>query len=448
MGELKLVLATVVLVVFLPILSFAQAETQDSPDLVILANSIDRDLSIDYTSEFPDFDIIYVDADSFDVFKGFENILILGGPDAPEGIGEVVQTILSEDEQAFLRKSKGTGGIFARANLWTGGQTITIIAGNNRHGTRYAQLEFLEELSETIESKIEGETVDSKTFELSLEEVDTIVNTNLESIEENKMESEDNETETPSDGDADETTEGRIVESPPQNELIEPTYPFTISFPYREYTVTQKVDQAIYDLVGKKDYTYVYLRTQEGTCGWCLTEPNKYGVEVLKVAVHDYYVAKIDLNQIDRIANFTQIHWIGEINPEDKTGQTLRNIIYSEEDKADLSVRYKAFLVDGSLDKIRIGISMHKPDTNITVDDNEVFGVGWRTNDLDEREKYYIYGSIGDCGRAIEGIGVDLDYADSRSIPDKYWGVANTTQIQKISELECVYDISVVQVLG
>ncbi len=126
-------------------------------DVLIVANSID----INLVEDFLDFlrknniDATIVNASEFTEAKKVENrqIIILGGPDAPEGIGEIVRDLLTPDEVVEVRQP-GSEEYYIKINVWTGRyvykQRVLIVAGSDRNYTRGA----VETYSELLKTQI------------------------------------------------------------------------------------------------------------------------------------------------------------------------------------------------------------------------------------------------------------------------------------------------------
>jgi len=107
------------------------------PYALLLANSIDANVSAAFLEYLRSMGVAVekVSASEFQSRKDAENIIILGGPDAPEGVGEVVREVLTEEEQSSLR-IPGNRGIFIHENPWhPGAGTITVLAGSDRYET-------------------------------------------------------------------------------------------------------------------------------------------------------------------------------------------------------------------------------------------------------------------------------------------------------------------------
>jgi len=112
------------------------------PAVTIVANSIDKALAEEFFGFLKNqgIDIGIVNATEFEKVKTSKFIIILGGPDAPEGIGEIVKKLIAEDEQKFIR-AKGNRKMYTITNKYATGQVIHILAGSDRNETKNAHAE-------------------------------------------------------------------------------------------------------------------------------------------------------------------------------------------------------------------------------------------------------------------------------------------------------------------
>ena len=119
-------------------LNFSKNRAQEDV-IVVLANSIDFPLAEDFVSglEARGYRVIHVTAEQFQDYKELPIIVILGGHKAPEGVGPIVDQLLSEDVKQYL-ETRGNYGMFLVFNPYAQGQVIWIIAGNDRNLTRLA----------------------------------------------------------------------------------------------------------------------------------------------------------------------------------------------------------------------------------------------------------------------------------------------------------------------
>jgi hypothetical protein len=112
------------------------------PYVVLVANSIDYNLSQGFVDYLDDkgVQVIRASASDFEGYKDADNIIILGGPDALDGVGNITSQVLDEEEQEFLR-AEGNRDMFIRGNPWYpkySDKTVTVLAGSDRFETQKA----------------------------------------------------------------------------------------------------------------------------------------------------------------------------------------------------------------------------------------------------------------------------------------------------------------------
>lgn len=136
------------------------------PRIIVLANSIDSELASDFYRFLGNqgMEVVNSNASDFDQYKSEKFIVILGGPDAPEGVGEIVKGVLSESEQNILRE-QGSRRKYVRTNPWglNNGQRVTILAGSDRSQTKKSHEEnqddvILEAEEADLEEALEMQT--------------------------------------------------------------------------------------------------------------------------------------------------------------------------------------------------------------------------------------------------------------------------------------------------
>lgn len=112
--------------------------------VIILANDIDWKLKGELLAnslQKAGFQVIHVYAREFEKYKNERLIIILGGPKAYDGVGEIVQEVLNEKEQKLIIEGKRR--IFVKADIWRRPQLVIIIAGKNRQLTAEKVIEYL-----------------------------------------------------------------------------------------------------------------------------------------------------------------------------------------------------------------------------------------------------------------------------------------------------------------
>ncbi len=125
-----------------PAPSITPAPPQEPRKVVVLANSIDRELASDFYSFLSEkgFFVIKSSASEFGSYRNESKIVVLGGPDAPEGVGSIASGVLTLDEQEFVR-ADGNKGLFKHKNPWNKDGVVIVLAGSDRFGTRTAHTE-------------------------------------------------------------------------------------------------------------------------------------------------------------------------------------------------------------------------------------------------------------------------------------------------------------------
>jgi Tol biopolymer transport system component len=124
------------------ILDVSGIVTPKKPSIVVLANSIDYGLASDFFGFLGNkgIEVVHATVDDFEQHQDEKFVVILGGPDAYDGVGEIVQGVLSGDEQSFLRE-KGNRKMYVKTNVWGTGQRVMVIAGSDREQTKTAHQE-------------------------------------------------------------------------------------------------------------------------------------------------------------------------------------------------------------------------------------------------------------------------------------------------------------------
>ncbi|WP_297437608.1 hypothetical protein [Thermococcus sp.] len=118
------------------LVSWVIGGSEKTPNVVILANNVDWDIKGDLLGaqlENLGFSVKRVTATQFDAYKQSPFVIILGGPDAYDGVGAYVREALTVDEQNSIRT--GTRGIIIKSDVWADGQVVLVLAGPDRWGT-------------------------------------------------------------------------------------------------------------------------------------------------------------------------------------------------------------------------------------------------------------------------------------------------------------------------
>lgn len=107
------------------------------PEAILLANSIDYGLAGNFNTLLKNsgIEVTHTDAAKFSQYNKNKFIVILGGPDASEGVGEIVREVLGENEQNQIREGSNRK-MYVKTNVWTTGQVVMVMAGTDRWETK------------------------------------------------------------------------------------------------------------------------------------------------------------------------------------------------------------------------------------------------------------------------------------------------------------------------
>lgn len=102
--------------------------------VILVANSIDKGLNSDFISFVQaERDVKLVTASEFENYKKSTYIAIIGGNKAPEGVGDIVEKVLSEQEKTEISTK---GKMVIKLNVWQEGQVVVFLAGPDREKTK------------------------------------------------------------------------------------------------------------------------------------------------------------------------------------------------------------------------------------------------------------------------------------------------------------------------
>jgi len=120
--------------------------------VIVLANSIDYNLGgpfIDFLSE-RGLLVLRATAEDFSQHQYNKFIIILGGQNSPEGVGDVVRLILPRAQQDYLVGGSNRSIMAAKDNLWTMGQRVWVLAGYDRFLTANVSMEYADRVYRNI----------------------------------------------------------------------------------------------------------------------------------------------------------------------------------------------------------------------------------------------------------------------------------------------------------
>jgi len=104
--------------------------------IILFSNSLDMEAAQDIRNYLANRSVTaqIVDSEGFKQARYSGKVIILGGHNAPEGVGEAVSTILSQAEKESLM-ARGAREVFTREDVWSQGQKVIVIAGNEMRDT-------------------------------------------------------------------------------------------------------------------------------------------------------------------------------------------------------------------------------------------------------------------------------------------------------------------------
>lgn len=108
-------------------------------NVIVLANTIDYAYALDFMAYLKanGLNAAHVSAADFETLKYNRKVIILGGHNAPEGVGDEVKVALTEaDEQTIM--VPGASIMSVKQDIWAANQTVIIIAGNEAADTAAA----------------------------------------------------------------------------------------------------------------------------------------------------------------------------------------------------------------------------------------------------------------------------------------------------------------------
>lgn len=102
--------------------------------VTVLGNSIDLPLAAGYLDSFraEGFDVQTISAAELTQHKGDSVILILGGQHAPEGVGEIVNSIMTQREKDEAVSRPDARVLVVAPNLWAGGSASWSLQATGR----------------------------------------------------------------------------------------------------------------------------------------------------------------------------------------------------------------------------------------------------------------------------------------------------------------------------
>ncbi|MFH1403688.1 MAG: hypothetical protein ABIH11_05400 [Candidatus Altiarchaeota archaeon] len=120
------------------------ADSQQDGGVVVLSNQLDMPAAsaIGELMEKNNLPYTVVGAGEFDAYRASRHVIILGGHGSPEGVGDVVEGLLTSFERQSLTSDTDSSFLFRKRGVWTEGQTVWILAGHDVDDTILAQRKY------------------------------------------------------------------------------------------------------------------------------------------------------------------------------------------------------------------------------------------------------------------------------------------------------------------
>ncbi len=126
--------------------------------VIILANSIDiakADSLLNYLI-INGFTPIHLGSNSTSKLESSPFVIVLGGHRSPEGIGDIVDDILDDEQKKLLLKGSGSTIQSRTEGVWMDGQVVWILAGYNSEDTRKAHGKYIGKVTGSMKNMVEN----------------------------------------------------------------------------------------------------------------------------------------------------------------------------------------------------------------------------------------------------------------------------------------------------
>lgn len=120
---------------------------------MLVSNDIDRASTTGLVTYLntKGFNVLESSPDDLESHKKEKNMILIGGPDAPDGMGRIVkETGLLDIDDADLIRTAGNHQLYAGHDIWNPGQRVWILAGSSRVETQNALETYRDEVVEQL----------------------------------------------------------------------------------------------------------------------------------------------------------------------------------------------------------------------------------------------------------------------------------------------------------
>jgi len=114
---------------------------QEKLRLIVVANDPSYELASAWVNFLNNESVPFtrIKPSDFEKYKKEKNIVILGGPTEPDGIGEIVKQALTKEEQDYVSE-QGHFRMYIKNDVWAPGQNVMVFAGSDRQAADKARV--------------------------------------------------------------------------------------------------------------------------------------------------------------------------------------------------------------------------------------------------------------------------------------------------------------------
>jgi hypothetical protein len=139
MKSMKWVVTVLVGIIVCLALSYGSG-AQEGRQLIVVANDQSYELASAWVNFLNNESVPFtrIMPSDFEKYKKEKNIVILGGPTEPDGVGEIVKQALTQEEQDYVGE-EGRFRMYIRYNVWAPEQNVMVFAGYDRQAAAKAR---------------------------------------------------------------------------------------------------------------------------------------------------------------------------------------------------------------------------------------------------------------------------------------------------------------------
>jgi hypothetical protein len=108
------------------------SRAQEVRQLIVVANDQSYELASAWVNFLKNESVPFtrIMPSDFEKYKKEKNIVILGGPNEPDGVGAIVKQALTKEEQDYMSE-EGRFRMYVKNDVWAPGQNVMVFAGSD-----------------------------------------------------------------------------------------------------------------------------------------------------------------------------------------------------------------------------------------------------------------------------------------------------------------------------